>query len=74
MGYPPRVKGYCPWDPKKQQFFNCADVIFNENCPDLVLTYPEQNHSDGIGDSPLPLDVMLNQLIMFPSPFFHPLS
>ena len=56
MGYPAGVKGYCLWDIKKRRFFNCADVVFNENRPDLSLTYPEPHRDGQLGDGPLPSD------------------
>ena len=72
MGYPPGVKGYCLWDPKKRTFFNCSDVVFNENRPNLVLTYPEQDYPDEGGDGPLPSDGNTRPTRVVPIPFTPP--
>ena len=65
MGYPPGVKGYRVCDKVTGQFFNCRDVIFNENlglphlfgdalvlAPDLCSDSDEDNSDDGGGGPP----------------------
>jgi len=65
MGYPPGVKGYRVHDKVTGQFFNCRDVIFDENlglphlfgdapvpAPDLCSDSDEDNSDNGGGGPP----------------------